>query len=296
MSQGQRLRAFLPGIALTVSTMILAAPAMAQAPTIQEQLAAQYKVAKMGSDSSGYQIVEEGTLLAVQKGGILGLPYKSTIWPSATYSNGAIKASAAQSLTTGKAHDIGSKLCGLTHKCPQQPDSTNNETSTKLFKVGDKVYATKIDVKPDKDQVVLSIVACDSCNKTDPTTFNKANVVFQFQSGSLAKASAGDVEDTIGQVLSISDSQDQGGNNDQQQGDQQQQGNQQQGQQQAQGGQQQQQQQEPQTVQVGMTPDQVIAALGKPDQQFNVGPKQIYVYKTASVKVTFFAGKVIDVQ
>jgi hypothetical protein len=291
----QRLRAFLPGIALAVSTITLAGPAFAQAPTIQEQLAAQYKVAKMGSDSSGYQIVEEGTLLAVQKGGILGLPYKSTIWPSATYANGTIKASAAQSLASGKAHDFGSKLCGLTHKCPQQPDSTNNETSTKLFKVGDKVYATKIDVKPDKDQVVLSIVACDSCNKTDPTTYNKANVVFQFQSGTLAKASAGDVEDTIGQVLSISDSQDQNSNNDQQQGDQQQ-GQQQGQQQQAQGGQQQQQQQETQTVQVGMTPDQVVAALGKPDQQFNVGPKQIYVYKTASVKVTFFGGKVVDVQ
>jgi hypothetical protein len=293
----QKLRVFLPGIALAVSTMILAGLAMAQAPTIQEQLAAQYKVAKMGSDSSGYQIVEEGTLLAVQKGGILGLPYKATIWPSATYANGTIKASAAQSLTTGKANDIKTKLCGLTHKCPQQPDSTTSETSTKLFKIGDKVYATKIDVKADKDQVVLSIVACDSCNKTDPTTFNKANVVFQFQSGSLAKASAGDVEDTIGQVLSISDSQDQSSDNNSNNNDQQQ-GNQQQGQQQqAQGGQQQQQQQqEPQTVQVGMTPDQVVAALGKPDQQFNVGPKQIYVYKTASVKVTFFGGKVVDVQ
>ena len=45
-----------------------------------------------------------------------------------------------------------------------------------------------------------------------------------------------------------------------------------------------------------MTPDQVTAALGNPDQQFNIGPKQIFVYKTAGVKVTFFGGKVVDVQ
>ena len=175
-----RYRIFLPAIAGTAAMIcsLAVSPAAAQAPTLQEQLAAQYKLAKMGSDSSGYQVVEEGTVLAVQKGGILGLPYKSAIWPSATYTSGTIKASAAQSAASGKAHDIGSKLCGLTHKCPQQPDSTTNETSTKLFKVGDKVYATKIDVKPDKDQVTLSLVACDSCNKTDPTTYNKVNLVF----------------------------------------------------------------------------------------------------------------------
>ena len=100
------------------------------------------------------------------------------------------------------------------------------------------------------------------------------------------KASAGDVEDTIGQLLAISDEsqqQDQGG---QQQG----QGGQQQG-----GGQQtaQQQQSEPQTIQMGMTTDQVQAALGSPEKIVNLGAKQIYVYK--DLKVTFFGGKVVDV-
>jgi len=140
----------------------------------------------------------------------------------------------------------------------------------------------------------MSIVACDTCNKTDPPTYSKANVDFQFTGGTLAKASAGDVEDTIGQLLGI--------NNDSQQAqDQSQQPQQPQTEQlQAQGGPQQPaaqpQQAEPQTVQIGMTPDQVVAVLGKPDQQFNVGPKQIFVYKTASVKVTFVNGQVSDVQ
>ena len=54
------------------------------------------------------------------------------------------------------------------------------------------------------------------------------------------------------------------------------------------------QQAEPQTIQLGMTTDQVQSSLGKPEKIFNVGSKQIYVYK--DVKVTFLNGKVSDVQ
>jgi hypothetical protein len=287
----QRFRTFFPaaviGTAVILAMLIAALAAQAQAPTIGEQLAAQYKVAKMGSDSSGTQIVEEGTVLAVQKGGIVGTPYKSITTRTATFQDGTVHASDPGN---SKAAGIGGKLCGLTHKCPTTPDAAKDENATKLFKVGDKVYATKIDIHPDKDQVVMAIVACDTCNKTDPPTYNKANVVFQFAKGSLASTPASTIEDTIGQLFTISD------NNSQDQGNQQQGNNQQQGQGQGQGGGGGQQQTQTQTVQMGMTPDQVTAALGNPDQQFNIGPKQIFVYKTAGVKVTFFGGKVVDVQ
>jgi hypothetical protein len=156
------------------------------------------------------------------------------------------------------------------------------------------VYATKIDVNTDKDQVVVGIVACDTCNKTDPATYNKANVVFQFTKGSLATTPASTIEDTIGQLFTVTD------NNSQDQGSQQSAQNQSgQNQAQNQGGQNQgqsQNQAEPQTVQMGMTTDQVIGALGKPDQQMNVGPKQIFVYKATNIKVYFVGGKVVDVQ
>ena len=137
----------------------------------------------------------------------------------------------------------------------------------------------------------MSIVACDSCNKTDPPTYNKAKVLFQFPKGSLAKASAGDVEDTIGQLLAISEDtgqQEQGGQQGAQ-GGQEQQGGRQQG-----GQQQQQQQAEPAEVKLGMTADQVEGALGKPDKKVTLGAKQIYIYK--DMKVTFKDGKVADVQ
>jgi hypothetical protein len=119
-------------------------------------------------------------------------------------------------------------------------------------------------------------------------------VDFHFAKGYLATASAGAIEDTIGQVLALGGNddaqQDQGGGQDQQQG----------GDQQGGGGQQQgaQQQQappaEPQTIQLGQTNAEVEAALGKPEKIVNLGPKQIYVYK--DLKVTFMKGKVSDVQ
>ena len=43
-----------------------------------------------------------------------------------------------------------------------------------------------------------------------------------------------------------------------------------------------------------MTQDQVQATLGQPEKIVNLGPKQIFVYK--DLKVTFFNGRVVDVQ
>jgi hypothetical protein len=50
-----------------------------------------------------------------------------------------------------------------------------------------------------------------------------------------------------------------------------------------------------QTVERGQTPDEVQAALGRPDQIVSLGTKMIYVYKDLG-KVTFLNGKVSDVQ
>ena len=167
------------------------------------------------------------------------------------------------------------------------------QQTTHLFAAGDKVYPTRIEVNVASDKISMGIVACDTCNKTDPPTYNKAQVVFQFPKGTLANASAGQVEDVIGQLLSISsdDAQQGGGQagNDQQ-------GNQQGGDQGAAQGQAQQQVPPPEPAQIekGQTLDQVKAAIGHPDKIVNLGAKQIYVYK--DIKVTFINGKVSDVQ
>ncbi|MGC2059419.1 MAG: hypothetical protein WA653_14245 [Candidatus Sulfotelmatobacter sp.] len=274
----QKFGGRVSGLVLVAAAIFPCAIASAQAPvSLQEQLTAQYKLVKMGSDTSGYSVVEKGTLLAIQKGGILAVPYGDQNVLSNKYENGSIHAPGGLSLMGRKS------IMGKFGK----------EQTTHLFAVGDKVYPMKIDVNVAKDAVILEIVACDTCNKTDPPTYNKANVIFQFPKGSLANGSAGGVEDMIGQVLTISNDdaqQDQGGG---------QQGADQGGGQQAAGGQDQGQQAqqpaaEPQSIEKGMTPDQVEAAMGQPDKKVNLGSKQIYVYK--DLKVTFLNGKVSDVQ
>jgi hypothetical protein len=284
---GQRCERIIPLFVVVLCATIFALPrASAQAVSLQEQLAAQYKVVKMGSDTSGYSVVEAGTVLAVQKGGLLGVPYSDKSALTNKYEGGAVHPPSALAVSGKKA---------LLGRFSQSQGQT-----TKLFAKGDKVYPSKIEVNVEKDTVTLGIVACDTCNKTDPPTYNKANVVFEFPKGSLAKAGAGDVEDTIGQLLSVSDDsqqQDQGaqqGGQDQQQGAQ---GDQQQAAQQPVQPAQQPAQQasaEPQTIDKGQTTDQVQGALGKPDKIVNLGAKQIWVYK--DLKVTFLNGKVSDVQ
>jgi hypothetical protein len=276
------------GILALIAPCLLAAQG-APAVSLEEQLRAQYTLVKMGSDSSGPAVMEPGTILAIQKGGILGVPYGNMNMLSAKYQDGTLHPPATA--TSNSATSMGSKVCGFFGKCNSAKEQVGKQTTTRLFQVGEKVYPSKIEVHPDKDIVALSVIACDSCNNVNPPTYYKSQVVFQFAKGYLAKASPPQIEDVIAQVFSIDDS---GGN--QQNG-----GGSAQGNQDAQGGQGGQAAQaaneppkQPQTIQMGQTMDEVSASLGQPEKIVNLGPKQIYVYK--DLKVTFVRGKVVDVQ
>jgi hypothetical protein len=244
---------------LTLATITLVAPAYSQAPSLQEQLDAQYKSVRIGAD--GAVVGDPGTLLAVQKGGIIAVPWK------------------ALAKCPAKFHD--NELHPSTGFCANMMKNVSG-----VFKKGAKVYPVKVDVDLPKAKITFQVVRCDSCYSDSAQNAMKGEVVFEFAKGYLDKASAGDVEDTIGQVFAISsgDQQEQSADATQQPD------------QQAAPAQQAQPapQAEPATVQLGMTTDQVESALGKPDKIFNVGTKQIYVYK--DVKVTFLNGKVSDVQ
>src|SRR5580700_5727629 len=173
---------------LTVSTFPFST-ASAQAPvSLQEQLGAQYKLVKMGSDTSGYSVVEKGTLLAIQKGGILAVPYGDQNVLANKYEGGTIHAPSGLSVMGRKS------IMGKFGK----------EQTTHLFAKNDKVYPTKIDVNVAKDTVTMGIVACDTCNNTDPPTYNKAEVVFEFPKGSLASATTPAVQKIIAQVFVVS--------------------------------------------------------------------------------------------
>jgi hypothetical protein len=276
----EKFHALILGIAVLAAAIFPISWANAQAPSLQEQLAAQYTVVKMGADSNGPAVIEAGTILNIKKGGILSVPYGDTSVVPTKYQDGTVH-SPNSALMKGIGFGLG---------------KIGKTQTTAFFQVGTKVYPSKIGVNAPKDQVIMSIVACDSCNNTSPTTFYKADVVFQFPKGSLATTSAGQVEDTVGGLLAIDDSGgDQGGNNNAQQGGGG--GNDQQGNAQGGGGEQAQAPApppEPAQIEKGQTPDQVKAAIGTPDKIISLGAKQIYVYK--DIKVTFVNGKVSDVQ
>jgi hypothetical protein len=231
--------------------------------TMQEQLNAQYKVAKIAG--AGTVVVEAGSVLVVQKAGIKAMPFTAIPKCAAKFEENTLR------LATGF-------FC------------TSAMALQNYFQKGNKVYPLKVEVNPGKEKIIFRVVSCDECNGVDPPTGLKGEVEFKFPTGYLEKASAGEVEDTIGQVFAISNDdqqQDQANAQDQgqQAGDPQQAANQQ--------SLPQQREAEPQTVQLGMTTDQVQSTLGKPDKVFNLGAKQLYVYK--DVKVTFIDGKVNDV-
>jgi uncharacterized membrane protein YgcG len=276
---------------LVVALIVIGATStlVAQAPTVslEDQLKAQYTLVKMGADSNGAAVVEQGTILVIKKGGILSVPYGD--------------ASVATKYQDGAVHSPSALMMGARGGLMGKFGKTQ---TTQLFQVGTKVYPSKVVVNLPKDQVLVSIIACDSCNNTSPTTFNKADVVFQFPHGTLANTNPSQVEDAMSGLLAIDDSGgDQGGNGNDQgngngNGNDQGGGNNQGGGGGGGGGGNQAQQQgpppEPQQIEKGQTPDQVKAAIGQPDKIVNLGAKQIYVYK--DIKVTFVNGKVSDVQ
>jgi hypothetical protein len=250
--------------ALALVVVLPAAICFGQAVSLQEQLSAQYQPAKVSGGSGGAVVNTPGTLLTIQQKGVLAVPWKAMALCPAKYQD-------------NNFHPSVGFCAGML------------KSVSRYFQVGDKVYPVKMEVNVDKAKISFTVVSCDSCNGIDPPSSMKGEVVFQFAKGYLEKAGVGDVEDAIGKVFLIADDNQQAQGNDQ---------GQQPPQQQAAAPPQQapppQQQPEPATVQLGMSTDEVQSVLGKPDKIFNVGAKQIYVYK--DVKVTFQNGKVADVQ
>jgi hypothetical protein len=252
-------------ISWLISVSALAAQSVA--PAVEDALKAQYKLSKFGRDSNGWAVAQAGTVLVLQQGGLLGIPPEQLVFCSAKFDNGQLKPPGG--------------FCAAAHR-----------NVSRYFQQGDKVYVLRIDENVKKEQISFKVVECDSCNGTDPPSFYKSEVVFQFAGGYLETAQPGPVLQTISQVLSL-DKPDKGAAApapaassaappppiaappaliapppppaDQ----------------------------PPQTIEIGQAVDQVVAALGQPQKIAKVGAKQIYFYK--DLKVTFTSGKVSDV-
>lgn len=263
-------------VAVMIAGLLPAGIASAQggADSLESQLAAKYKVAKIGQDSSGISVTDPGTVLVIKKGGILSVtPSNMVVIPSY--------------VKDGQVHSAnGNAMAGVSKllKWKNVSDPTGSTTAeTKFLTIGEKVYVSKIEVNRKDSKVSMAIIECDSCNSVQDASQRKAQVVFQFPKDYLAGADGGQVSDVISQVLDIQP----------EESAQPEQG------QEAQQGQQQAQQPEapaqpPPTIQLGQTIDEVKGLLGEPTKVVNLGVKQIYIYK--DMKVVFLRGKVADVQ
>jgi hypothetical protein len=259
-----KLSSALAAAAFLAAGSFSALTAQAQdAPSLADQLKSQYKLAKVGIDSSGWSVTQPGTVLVIQKGGILGVPPAYAAIATTTFKDGELHAPNA--FTVAMLKQV-----------------------SRFLAIGEKVYIFKMDVQAKTDKVGFFIVECDACNNVQqPATF-KALLVFQFPRGYLDKADGSQVLDVINQVLAPD-----AGSADQQQAPQQPVPQEQQSPQAAPSV-----DTVPPpataTIQLGQTPDQVKAALGQPEKIVDLSKKQIYVYK--DLKITFIDGKVSDVQ
>jgi hypothetical protein len=257
-------------VLFSASIPVNLAHAQAQLPPdapLADQLKAQFKVTKFGLDNGGFAVLSPGTILVIQKGGILGVPPANLTMGVAIFKDGDLKQPSA-----GNRMFLGNV--------------------TRFLQVGEKVYVQKVDLNLKTDKLQFTVVECDSCNGVNQQSLFKGVVSFEFAKGSLATAEWTTIADAIAQVFTVDNGND--SNGQQQNQDQNAQQGQQQDQQQQAAPQQQAPPPEPASIQMGMTVDQVEAALGPPDKKVTIGAKIIYVYK--DLKVTFTNGKVTDAQ
>jgi hypothetical protein len=138
-------------------------------PTLKEQLEAQYP---------------PGTVLTIQKQGILAFALSSTKICPAKYQNNNLKP-------------------------PEGSCTLPLKGLSRLLTVGEKVHPSEIQVNLPLEQISFWIIECDLCNKEIPSSSYKAQIEFQFAKGYIEKGGIPEIEDTISQVLSFDDSGDQ---------------------------------------------------------------------------------------
>lgn len=135
--------------------------------------------------------------------------------------------------------------------------------TSRVFKAGEKVYVFKIEVKDDAVRFFVISGETYDVNLRGSTrqTRYKSEISFEFPKGYLEGAEPATVKKVIDEVIAPEATINAASTK---------------------------------TVELGQTPQQVEAALGKPDTIVNLGAKMTYVYKT--MKVIFQDGKVADVQ
>jgi hypothetical protein len=137
-----------------------------------------YKLTMLGKDAFGTSVLQGGDVFLIKTPGILGvLPTQHSVCPMA-YRDGAL----------------------------QKPSSfcvSVERRFSAYFQPGLKVYFTKLDVDLKKGRIDISVTACDACNKTEPSSYYRSEVDFEFEKGYLETAKPEAVKATIAQVFAL---------------------------------------------------------------------------------------------
>lgn len=151
-------------------------------------------------------------------------------------------------------------------------ENSLTRSNTRTFKKGERVFIQKVkiledvDYAKDTDVIRVWIVSAEGSQRQEGGTTHEYRYYggfdYQFPHNYLATADFAEVKKSINSTL-VSQSEFQATDS-------------------------------PATVRLGMTPQQVEEALGKPGKLIDLGAKKIYVYP--EFKVTFVEGKVADVQ
>jgi hypothetical protein len=260
--------------AILVVACLGAAPrAATQGADLKSKLEASYAFTKPTDDKS--DIVTAGAVLILEKDKILMYPTTNSVVPQNTFKDGKLSAGAFA------VHDSLSKFgAKIGHPGPSQ-----TQVSTRYYVTGEKFWVTRIDYP--QDGVVFYLFTDPVGN--DNTRYD-CTLKFVYPKG--VQLTTDQVITLVGSVLKVQPDEDaksgdqKGGDQPAQSGDQAAPADQQPAAADPAPA------EPPQSVELGMTTDQVVAILGQPTKIVNVGPKQIYVYK--DLKVTFIKGKVTD--
>jgi hypothetical protein len=225
-----------------------------ESPKQEMERQLQSKYAPVKLGPNGQNVVSPGTVLTVLKPGIRSNPATQFTFMN-NYQGGRIKYSVGSSLITDK-------------------------NAIRDLQVGENVYLYKVEVKD--NGVVFHVQPCGTCDFStfDPNPF-RAGITFQFAKGWLGSSDFSQIDQSISQVFTVAGLSGMTApappSNAMQpvqptpvpQGT-------------------------PPTIELGQSPEQVLAALGQPQKVVDLGNKKIFVYK--DLKITFVDGKVADVQ
>ena len=176
--QGKRIALTLAMLFAALTPWSAAHAQGAPDPPLETKLKTQYKLVKLGTDSTGIRVIDAGTVLVVHGKSLFGTPPGNVITCPANFQDGNLHPPGG--FCTAMVKDVG-----------------------RYFDDGEKVYPSRIAVDLKKEKVTITVIECDSCNGVTQASYYKSAVSFTFPKGYLEGADAGQVSDVISQVLTI---------------------------------------------------------------------------------------------